>query len=297
MKNTKDLTIGAMFGAIYGVLLLFIRYLFPSTDSLIYYFIPLPLAIYTYWKGFKNGLILMAVCIALGFLICDPYRAALLLTPNFVIGYIFGILKNKPTIILLVMTFITSLIANFLSIYAFEVISQVSYLEYMSLDFAFITDISNISADFISKLVALILPIVLIIDALMKTIILYLVFIILAKRLKLAINPFVIKITFNYWVSFAYTVVFALTIWYLSSGKFDAGGLWQWIGIVLLSCFFVYSFYLLYLGVLGLNYFYFQRSRYRLVVTLLMVLLMPVGIILGIVFGFMKHNNSLILKG
>ena len=69
MKKTNDLTLGAMFGAIYGVLLLLIRYLFPSTDSFIYYLIPLPIAIYTFWRGWRSGLVLLVVLILLGFLI------------------------------------------------------------------------------------------------------------------------------------------------------------------------------------------------------------------------------------
>lgn len=186
MKNNKDLTIGAMFGAIYGILLFLVRYLLPSTDSIIYYFIPLPIAIYTYWRGFKNGFVLFAVISMLSFLITDPFRTLLLLMPNYLLGLIFGLLKGKKIPCTILITFVIATIINFLSIYAFELITGVSYLESTIIEMNFLKDFfSNVNGDFFSKIILISIIIVFTLDALVKTFLLNILLIFMLNRLNI----------------------------------------------------------------------------------------------------------------
>ncbi len=297
MKKTQDLTIGAMFGAIYGVLLLLVRYLFPSTDSMIYYVLPLPLALYTYWKGSRNGFLLFLVSIALGFLICDPYRALMLLAPNFLIGFIFGLLKNKSQILSIISVFLSSLIANFLSVYAFELISGVPYVEYMFTDMEFVFEIApSITADMISKLMLIILPIVLIVDALVKAIFLYLLFMIVAKRLKLEFAPLELKLSFSYWVVIVYLFSLVATMLYLANGMIDSKDMNELLGIFILSIYFILTFYMLYLGIIGLKLYSIEVGKKLTVFMIVSIIIFPIGIILGLIFSIYYHKKQVRLK-
>lgn len=297
MKKTNDLTIGAMFGAIYGVILLLVRYLFPSTDSLIYYVLPLPLAIYTYWKGARSGLILFFVSVALGFLICDPYRALMLLAPNFLIGFVFGLLKNKSQLLSIALTFISSLIANFLSVYAFELISGVPYLEYMFSDMDFIFEIApSITADMISKLMLIILPIVLIVDALIKSLFLYLLFMLIAKRLKLELAPLEFKLKFSYWIGLIYVFSFIITMAYLANGLLDTKDMNILLGILILSVYFILSFYLMYLGVIGLRLTLNEKGKKGGIWIVVSIIIFPIAIILGLIYSIKYHQKEIRLR-
>ena len=297
MKKTNDLTIGAMFGAIYGVILLLVRYLFPSTDSLIYYVLPLPLAIYTYWKGARSGLILFFVSVALGFLICDPYRALMLLAPNFLIGFVFGLLKNKSQLLSIVLTFISSLIANFLSVYAFELISGVPYLEYMFSDMDFIFEmVPQISTDLINNLLIIILPIVLIVDALIKSLFLYLLFMLIAKRLKLELAPLEFKLKFSYWIDLIYVFSFIITMAYLANGLLDTKDMNILLGILILSVYFILSFYLMYLGVIGLRLTLNEKGKKGGIWIVVSIIIFPIAIILGLIYSFMYHQKEIRLR-
>lgn len=297
MKKTNDLTIGAMFGAIYGVILLLVRYLFPSTDSLIYYVLPLPLAIYTYWKGARSGLILFFVSVALGFLICDPYRALMLLAPNFLIGFVFGLLKNKSQLLSIVLTFISSLIANFLSVYAFELISGVPYLEYMFSDMDFIFEmVPQISTDLINNLLIIILPIVLIVDALIKSLFLYLLFMLIAKRLKLELDPLEFKLKFSYWIDLIYVFSFIITMAYLANGLLDTKDMNILLGILILSVYFILSFYLMYLGVIGLRLTLNEKGKKGGIWIVVSIIIFPIAIILGLIYSIMYHQKEIRLR-
>ena len=297
MKKTNDLTIGAMFGAIYGVILLLVRYLFPSTDSLIYYVLPLPLAIYTYWKGARSGLILFFVSVALGFLICDPYRALMLLAPNFLIGFVFGLLKNKSQLLSIALTFVSSLIANFLSVYAFELISGVPYLEYMFSDMDFIFEmVPQISTDLINNLLIIILPIVLIVDALIKSLFLYLLFMLIAKRLKLELDPLEFKLKFSYWIDLIYVFSFIITMAYLANGLLDTKDMNILLGILILSVYFILSFYLMYLGVIGLRLTLNEKGKKGGIWIVVSIIIFPIAIILGLIYSIMYHQKEIRLR-
>lgn len=294
MKNTKDLTIGAMFGAIYGIILILIRYLFTSSDSLIYYFLPLPLAIFTYWRGYKNGLILTIVLTILSFLICDPIRVLMLIIPNLLIGFIFGLLNKKGKGLLLIITFIVSLLANFLSVYAFEIITGISYLTSTVEEMKFLLDVfPNIDVNLIHNLIMIILPIVLILDAILKTILLYLVFMIICKRLKLDFEKMGLKITFSWLVIILYLISLIGVIIYFNVDSLRNNSIF---GICILTIFFIINMYLMFLNAIGVKINLGSKNKKTFLIVLLSTIIFPIGVIFGIMYSI-KYNNISISIG
>lgn len=294
MKNTKDLTIGAMFGAIYGIILILIRYLFTSSDSLIYYFLPLPLAIFTYWRGYKNGLILTIVLTILSFLICDPIRVLMLIIPNLLIGFIFGLLNKKGKGLLLIITFIVSLLANFLSVYAFEIITGISYLTSTVEEMKFLLDVfPNVDVDLVHNLVMIILPIVLILDAILKTILLYLVFMIICKRLKLDFEKMGLKITFSWLVIILYLIGLIGVIIYFNVDSLRNNSI---SGICILTIFFIINMYLMFLNAIGVKINLGSKNKKTFLIVLLSTIIFPIGVIFGIMYSI-KYNNISISIG
>lgn len=294
MKNTKDLTVGAMFGAIYGVLLLLIRYLLPSTDSLIYYFIPLPIAIYTYWKGNKNGLVLLVVLSLLSFLICDPLRAILLLIPNYILGVIFGILKKKNKGLTIITTFILALLINFLSLYAFELLTGISYFNSTLTEMSFMLDLfPNLDDSLFTKVLFIVIPIVLILDSLLKTILLNILFVFMLNRLKIDDANMKFEFIYSYWYGIIYMCIFLLSLLYIGIGLEKLNSI---ISIVVLSIFFIVSIMMIFLGAIGLKLYLMERNKKPNLLVIFSTIIFPISLIFGIVFSF-KYNNKRIILG
>jgi hypothetical protein len=294
MKKTNDLTLGAMFGAIYGILLLFIRYLLPSTDSIIYYFIPLPIAIYTYWKGYKNGLILFVVLALLSFLICDPFRAILLLIPNFIVGLCYGILKKKSGSLTLITTFIFSLLVNFLSLYAFELLTGVSYFDSTVMEMSFIFEMfPTIGDSLINKIFYIVIPIVLILDSLIKTILINILFVFIINRLKIANINNKFEITYSWFYSLIYIITLIFTFIYIGIGLESINTIYS---IIILSIFFILSILMLFIGIIGLKLYLLEKGKKPNILVIITTLIFPIGIILGLCFSI-KYNKKHIIIG
>lgn len=68
MKNTKALTEGAIFAAIYGIIS-FMTVGFPILSSVLIWLLPLPFIIYTVRHGWKHGVMLVVVALFLSFIL------------------------------------------------------------------------------------------------------------------------------------------------------------------------------------------------------------------------------------
>ena len=185
--KVKDITFGALICAIYAVMLLVGRLSALQFDSLVYYFVPLPIAIYTYLNDEKLGLITLIVSSIVSFLIQISWIDALVLSiPNLIIGYIFGIMiKRMSHKITLLIIFILSLAACFLSFISLKVTMGISFLDYSLKDMSFIQSWFSLEDKSFIKVVFIIIPIVLILDSFMKTIMIYLTFMFVCRSLRI----------------------------------------------------------------------------------------------------------------
>lgn len=287
-KDLNALTEGALFGAIYAVILLMVRYLFTSTDSLIYYFLPLPLVIYTLRNKISYSIVLFFVVSAISFLFSDVYRSLFLLMPNYLIGLVMGIFKKKVKIPLLEygVIFVLCFIASYLSIYAYSIMSGIDYFGSTLKEMSFIKNIfPNLTNDFFEKLILLIIPIVLVIDALMKTVMLVLLLILINKKLNLFEGNNSFKLVFHPLISLIYLFVTGLFILFLNLGLIRFTFFDRSIIIIFGSIFFVYSIYLMYQFVYFVAYVFQRRKRRGLgmIVSFISFFLFPISIIGGLI--------------
>ena len=290
-KSVIALTEGAMFGAIYGVILLLVRFVFSATDSIIYYFIPIPLSIYVYRRGFNNGLLLTFVIALLSFLIVGPYHALLLMLPNIIIGLIFGLIPDKSPIFKVLLLFVLCLLADYLSVYAFRLITGVPYIDSMQSEMSFIKNLfPQITNELFARLLLMTLPIVLIIDSLMKAIII----IFMLKILKKFHNRDVITFKKNIYYSPYLVIVFILFVGLLFPviyyGMRTDSIFWQIMICTNVSIVFILSIYLIYQAVFATSlYFGFKgKKSLALCLAFIFLIIFPLGIILGLILNVLQ---------
>ena len=97
-KTIKAITEGGVFTGIYALLAIISRYLLTGTDSLIYYFTPLIIAIYIIRNKTTYSIAVTIASIVLSFLFANPIVTLLVIMPNIVIGFIFGLLEKHSKI-------------------------------------------------------------------------------------------------------------------------------------------------------------------------------------------------------
>ena len=86
-QSIKAITEGAIFTAIYGILAIISRYLLMGTDSLLYYFTPLPISLYIAKNKLSYSITVLFASILLSFLFADPIITALVIVPNIIVGF------------------------------------------------------------------------------------------------------------------------------------------------------------------------------------------------------------------
>lgn len=216
-KRIKDLTEGALYSAIYALIAILGRFLLSSLDSIIYYFIPIPIAIYSYAKNYKFSLITLFVMIAISFLISigiSPLQVLYLSIPNLILGFSFGILKRytNNNLITFVITFLLAVLTNVLQLVAISQILGITYLDYFMADTTFITKIFNLNDEILAKIVLMIIPIMLIIDALIKSLFMVLISTIIIKRLKIADISLAFKLKFSRLLAIISMILFFISM-------------------------------------------------------------------------------------
>ena len=91
-KSIRAITEGAIFTAAYALLALLGKYL--SSDSMLYYFTPLPIALYVARNKFTYSIAVFFASVLLSFLFVEPILALFIIMPNIIVGFIFGCLEK-----------------------------------------------------------------------------------------------------------------------------------------------------------------------------------------------------------
>jgi uncharacterized protein YybS (DUF2232 family) len=87
-QSIKSITEGGIFTAGYALLAIVSRYLITGTDSLIYYFSPILMAIYVARNKISDSIAVLAASITLSFLFANPLIALMVAMPNIIVGFI-----------------------------------------------------------------------------------------------------------------------------------------------------------------------------------------------------------------
>lgn len=293
-NDVRSLTEGAMFGALFAVVLVLIRFFLSSVDSLIYYILPLPLLIYTLKSKKSFAVILFFVMLALSFLIVDPYRALLLILPNLVIGLGYGLLRQKikNNFLDYLVLFLLCVIANFLSIWAYQLIFGLSYFDTSLNDFAFLKNLFVVDDVFLARLIAITIPIVFVIDALVKTVLLNIILILINNKLHLFPYEKGVKLYFRFYLPLSFLLLLIPTV-LLTVLNFKNGS-HTLILIILYSLVGILSLYFLFQYVYVVSFYFNGTNRHWLGVFLSIIgfLLFPIGILLGGCFNFIFKRKA-----
>lgn len=294
--QVKAITEGGIFAAVYCLLTLLTKYLLTGTDSLIYYIWPLPIAIYSARHKLVYGIATTTATILLSFLFTTPVYVLMLIIPNLLIGFLMGVLESKTKFrfINYIVIFIIALIADFLSIYAYEFITGIGYFDdVVEILTNFSKNLTNIDSNIIKTVVEITSIVTLIIDSLIKEVLLYMLFVIIVKRLNLIPNYKInLKIPLNY--HYSLTIIYILIsssliilLKYISVNHI----ILELLIILILSILFIISFYLLY----QLSMFFRIKLRNLsnglfIIVIILEFILLPISIIISLILNLLNWN-------
>ena len=130
-KTIKAITEGGIFAAVYTLLAIISRYLLTGTDSMLYYFTPLPMSIYVVRNKTTYSIAVLVASIALSFLFANPLVALMVIMPNIIVGFVLGLLEkfSKIKILNYLLIFILCYTVSLISIAAYEIINGIDYWE------------------------------------------------------------------------------------------------------------------------------------------------------------------------
>lgn len=302
MKNTTNKTIkaiteGGIFAAVYALLAIISRYLLTGTDSMLYYFTPLPMSIYVVRNKPTYSIAVLAASIALSFLFANPLVALMVIMPNIIVGFVLGLLEkfSKIKILNYLLIFILCYTVSLISIAAYEIINGIDYWEDIVKLLNTITgyfDYTNESL--IKSIVDIATSATILVDSIIKTAMLYLVLSIIIIRLKLVPNYSIkikLPLKFSYKISLGYIFVFTLlliTSWFYVS---NAIVLFEILMSILLTIIFIYSIYLTYQTIFFIQ-FRFKNIKKGLFILIIIfsIILLPISTMLGLILNFINYN-------
>lgn len=302
MKNStnkiiKAITEGGIFAGIYALLAIISRYLLTGTDSMLYYFTPLPMAIYVVRNKTTYSIAVLAASIALSFLFSNPLVALMVIMPNIIVGFVLGLLEkvSKVKILNYLLIFILCYAVSLISIAAFEIINGIDYWEDVVKLLNSITDYFNYSNESLMKsIVDIATTVTLLVDSIIKTVMLYLVLSIVIVRLKL-ISKYSLKIKlplkFNFKIALGYIctfIIFLIISWLYVSYQTI---LFEILMSILLTIIFIYSLYLSYQTIFYIQFrFNNIKKGVFILIIILCIILLPISTIIGMILNFMNYN-------
>lgn len=296
-RTIKSITEGGVFAAIYALLAIISRYLLTSTDSLIYYFTPLIIAIYIIRNKTTYSIAVTIASIVLSFLFASPFVALMVIMPNIIIGFIFGLLEKHSKIKLVnyLVTFILCLIVSILSIIAFEKINGIKYFDDVELILHNLTvNFPSINNNLLNTIFRISIFAIILIDAAIKTVLLYLVIAIIIIRLKLVDNYSVkvkLPLKFSYIITLVYILILILFVIFFRLYITKESNLLLIIVTVLTTILFLFSYYLAYQVVLFVRFkLKTIKNIYIILISLLILILLPISLIIGLILNLINYN-------
>ena len=296
-QSIKAITEGAIFTAIYGILAIISRYLLMGTDSLLYYFTPLPISLYIAKNKLSYSITVLFASILLSFLFADPIITALVIAPNIIVGFIFGIVEKFSNVKLInfLFVFLSCLVTSCLGIYAYQLITNVGYFDDIIPFVGKVFELFGINnSSLIKAIVEITSFATIIVDAAIKTLLLYMLFVLIVKRLKL-IKDYNFKVNlmikFNLPTAIIYIIVLTSFLYIFSLLNIYDNIILKFINIILVSVLFLYSSYLIYQFVMFLRFKFKSLKMYVFVfIILFSFMLFPISIGVALILNFINYN-------
>ena len=291
-KNILSLTTGAIVSAISVILIMLSNFSAIAFDSIFFYFVPLPLAIYAYLYDYKWGSISFVVTIIISFLVqTNPINVLVLTIPALLLGFVFGLLKRRVNnIITLSVSFALSIFSSLISLLSLKYVSNLSFIDYNLDSIAIIFQLFNITDEvLIRRIIVILIPSVLIIDSLMKLAMVYISFMVLIKvlrlddnlRLSVRLKPSIILSIINTFLLVLAGILIPICI---NNGNLFLSILLSAILVIL----FVLLIYSLFIFVFYLDKVFILNGKRTLsiVVNIVLILILPISVLLGVIFNY-----------
>ena len=296
-KTIKAITEGGIFAAVYAVLAIISRYLLTGTDSMLYYFTPLPMSIYVVRNKPTYSIAVLAASIALSFLFANPLVALMVIMPNIIVGFVLGLLEkySKIKILNYLLIFILCYTVSLISIAAYEIINGIDYWEDIIKLLNTITGYFDYyNESLIKSIVDIATSATILVDSVIKTVMLYLVLSIIIIRLKLIPNYSIkikLPLKFSYKISLGYVFIFIILLiisWFYVSQQTMV---FEILMSILLTIIFIYSIYLTYQTIFFIQFrFSNMKKGIFILIIILSIILLPISTILGIILNFINYN-------
>ena len=297
-ETIKAITEGAIYVAIYALIAIASRFLITATDSLLYYLLPLPLAIYSARQKVTYSLVCFLASIALAFLFTNYIYVLTLFIPNLFIGFLFGILnvKSHNKLINYIFVFILMLGADFLSIYAYELVTGIGYFDDMV---GFATNIFNkllvdIDENTILRIIKVVSIAVLLIDSVVKELLNYVLFSLIVIRLKLVKDyklTFQIPLIYHFGIALSYIGLSLLLILLTSASILSGSSIATIFLILTLTIHFLLGIYLIYLFAIYIKFKIKKENKLLLFfIILLCFILFPISIIYSLILNLINYD-------
>lgn len=296
-KTIKAITEGGIFAAVYAVLAIISRYLLTGTDSMLYYFTPLPMSIYVVRNKPTYSIAVLAASIALSFLFANPLVALMVIMPNIIVGFVLGLLEkfSKIKILNYLLIFILCYTVSLISIAAYEIINGIDYWEDIVKLLNTITGYFDYyNESLIKSIVDIATSATILVDSVIKTVMLYLVLSIIIIRLKLIPNYSIkikLPLKFSYKISLGYVFIFIILLiisWFYVSQQTMV---FEILMSILLTIIFIYSIYLTYQTIFFIQFrFSNMKKGIFILIIILSIILLPISTILGIILNFINYN-------
>lgn len=290
-KEIKNMTKGAVIAALYIVIIAIFR-LTNETDFTFLIF-PLPLLIYYKVTDFKWCLITQGVVLILSFFIVGniySYIGVVLTNVIASLIFVFFINKSKNQILNFIVIYITYIFLEFFVLfYTNYFVFGIDFSAYVEQTITEFTNIfSFLDVDILRKVIYITIPVTLIIYALLKIVINYLLYYLVGIRLSLVSKDEVkLKMVYSKVIPLVYVILLLITLALANTFIVNFNLTNSIIYGSIISIVFIFSLYLMIQGLLYVKFLFLNISIGKLMlIALLLILLFPISIVLGLISNF-----------
>lgn len=310
-KQIRKITDGSIIVAIYGLIFLISRFLGGQLEYNLSFLMPIPLAIFAFKYDLKNSVVPFVASIVISFLLSiNPLNVLVFNIPYLFIGSLLGglLIKKefKPIYSILILTLITSIT---------EVLGSIALASFLGFENIFV-DIQNITlemeklfgvntGDFsiIQALMEGLIPSIIIIISLMNSLVTYLLFVILVKRIfkynfsSKVLSFFSLNNLIPKWISCLYILI-CISSFSLLPLFFESEGALRVLIVILVNLTFIVGAIYIYFGIrVGSLFIKLKNKKSLLILEFVLLIAFPIFfVIVGLVDNFISLQTKLYNK-
>ena len=300
-KQIRKITDGSIIVAIYGLIFFISRFLGGQLEYNLSFLMPIPLAIFAFKYDLKNSIVPFVASIVISFLLSiNPLNVLVFNIPYLFIGSLLGglLLKKelKPIYSILILGSIA--LASFLG---FENIFL--DIQNMILEMERLFGVNTGDFAIIQALMEGLIPSIIIVISLMNSLVTYLLFVILVRRVfkynfsSKVLSFFSLNNLIPKWVSGLYILI-CISAFSLLPFFFESEGVFRILIIILVNLSFIVGTIYIYFGIRVASLFIkLKNKKYLLLLEFVLLIIVPIFfVIVGLVDSFVSLQSKIYNK-